>query len=82
MAGTDDRFEPAQKQLDSCTLEDDIELKGRTIISFAHMNIELHCSINLDRYDGGSSQREMMGIRWNSAADTDSQQVVPSAGFG
>ena len=33
-------YTPAQKQFDSCTLEDDTELKGRTIIRFAYMNIE------------------------------------------
>ncbi len=41
-------YKPAQKQLDSCTLEDDTELKGRTIIRFAYKNIEQPVSTWID----------------------------------
>lgn len=46
LPGTD--YKPSEKQLDSCTLEDDIELKGRTIIRFAYMNIEQPVSTWID----------------------------------
>ena len=41
-------YKPAQKQLDSCTLEDDIELKGRTIMRFAYKNAEQPVSTWID----------------------------------
>ncbi len=41
-------YQPAQQQFDSCTLEDDTELKGRTIIRFAYMNIEQPVSTWID----------------------------------
>lgn len=43
-------YEPLEKQLDTCTLEDDDELKGKTILKFSFKNTEQPVSSWVDMY--------------------------------
>ena len=44
-------FKPLEKQMDSCTLEDDISLNGRQIIKFSYKNMEQPVTSWIDMYE-------------------------------
>ena len=47
----DTEFVPEEKQMDSCTLEDDVNLSGRTIAKFHYKNTEQPVSSWIDLYE-------------------------------
>ena len=44
-------FKPSEKQLDSCTLEDDVNLSGRKIAKYAYKNMEQPVSSWIDMFE-------------------------------